>query len=266
MAEDPLETVEYTVSDGVLTLALNRPEKYNAINQQMHNDLATSLHRARRDRSLRAVILTGNGRGFCAGQDVGEFAVARASDEFRVDEHVRATYNRLVLSLRALELPVIAAVNGVAAGAGWSLALAADLRFAGTSATFTQGFTRLGLVPDTGATWLLPDLVGTSRALQLAWGNDVINADQALAWGLVNFVVDDDEVREAATNYARRLAALPPRALGLTKRAIYRSTSTSLADALEYEAQLQHFAAATEDHLEGVMAFIERREPVFTGA
>lgn len=265
MADEALDTIAYEVADGVATVTLDRPDKRNAINQQMHVDLATVVRRLTRDRSVRAVVITGRGQSFCAGQDIGEFAVARASDDFRVDEHVRATYNRLVLGLRALDAPIIAAVNGAAAGAGWSLALAADLRFAGEGATFTQGFTKLGLVPDTGATWLLPELVGSSRALQLAWSNEVVDAQRALDWGLVNFVVPDDELVERATEYATRLAAMPPKALGMTKRAIYRAATSTLADALEHEAQLQQHAANTDDHMEGVLAFIERRTPVFPG-
>ena len=265
-AAPTFETIRYSVVDAVATVTLDRPEKYNAIDAQMHRDLAEALRLVRRDRAVRAVLLTGKGRGFCAGQDLGEFAVARASDEFRVDEHVRSTYNRLVLGLRELELPVIAAVNGVAAGAGWGLALAADIRFASTDATFTQAFSKIGLVPDTGCSWFLPELVGTSRALELTLTGDPIDAAKALDWGLVNFVTQADELQEAAMAYARRLAAMPTRALGLTKRAIYRATTTTLADAVEYEAQLQQHAAASADHLEGVMAHLERREPEFTGA
>lgn len=266
MADEPLETIAYDVTEGVATVTLDRPEKRNAINHQMHLDLQVVLRRLARDRTVRAVVLTGAGSGFCAGQDIGEFAVARAAEEFRVDEHVRSTYNRLVLGLRALPMPVIAACNGTAAGAGWSLALAADLRFAGTGSTFTQGFTKLGLVPDTGGTWLLPELVGSARALQLAWSNEVVDAATALDWGLVNFVVPDAELLASATAYARRLAAMPPVALGLTKRAIYRAATSTLADALEHEAQLQQHAAGTDDHMEGVLSFIERRDPVFTGS
>jgi 2-(1,2-epoxy-1,2-dihydrophenyl)acetyl-CoA isomerase len=260
-----LETIEYEVRDHVATIALNRPDKRNAINMQLHRDLAAALQLVRRDRAVRALLLTGRGPGFCAGQDLSEFSMARADPQFRIDEHVRSTFNRTILAIRALELPVVAAVNGVAAGAGWSLALAADIRIAATDARFTQAFSKIGLVPDTGSTWFLPELIGTSRTLELAYTGDMVDADRALEWGLVNQVVAPDELAEVAHAYAARLAAMPTRALAMTRRAVYRATGTTLADALEYEAQLQQTAGATSDHVEGVMAFLEKREPVFTG-
>ena len=266
MAQDSeLETIDYEVCDGVATIALNRPDKYNAINNQLHKDLAAALRLATRDDAVRAVLLTGRGRGFCAGQDLTEFAMARADETFRVDEHVRQTFNRTIMTLRGMELPVVAAVNGVAAGAGWSLALAADIRFASTDASFTQAFSKIGLVPDTGSTWFLPELIGTSRTLELAFTGDPIDATKALAWGLVNEVVPPEQLAERAHAYAARLAAMPTRALGMTKRAVYRATTVELADALEYEAQVQQHAAATADHVEGVTAFLEKRAPAFTG-
>lgn len=263
--QQQLETIELEVRDGVATIALARPEKYNAINFQLHQDLTAALRSVSRDRSVRALLITGRGKGFCAGQDLGEFAIARASEDFRVDEHVRQTFNKTITTIRSMELPVIAAVNGVAAGAGWSLALAADIRIASETATFTQAFAKIGLVPDTGSTWFLPELIGTSRALELAFSGDPIDAATALSWGLVNRVVPAEELEEAAFAYAARLASMPTLALGLTKRAVYRATTTTLADALEYEAQLQQRAAATDDHVEGVMAFLEKRDPVFVG-
>lgn len=268
MAAEPLtlETVEYEVRDGVATIALNRPDKRNAINMQLHRDLAAALKAVQRDRSVRALLLTGRGKGFCAGQDLSEFAVARAAEDFRVDDHVRSTFNRTILTIRSLELPVIAAVNGFAAGAGWSLALAADIRLASDDAAFTQAFSKIGLVPDTGSTWFLPELIGSARTLELAYTGDVIDAQRALEWGLVNEVVPAAELMDRAHAYASRLAAMPTRALGLTKRAVYRATRVTLEDALEYEAQLQQAAAATDDHVEGVMAFLEKREPAFTGS
>ncbi|MCW2925451.1 MAG: Enoyl-CoA hydratase/isomerase [Thermoleophilia bacterium] len=260
-----LETIDYAVADGVATIALNRPDKRNAINHQLHLDLAAALRLVQRDRSVRALVLTGRGKGFCAGQDLTEFAMAKADPEFRVDEHVRSTFNRTILALRALPMPVVAAVNGVAAGAGWSLALAADIRFASEDAAFTQAFSKIGLVPDTGSTWFLPELIGTSRTLELCYTGDLVDAQRALEWGLVNFVVPAGDLVEQATAYAARLAAMPTAALAMTRRAVYRATGTSLDDALEYEAQLQQRAAASEDHTEGVTAFLEKRAPVFTG-
>jgi len=260
-----LETVEYVVTDAVASIALNRPEKYNAFNMQVHQDLTKALKHAERDRSVRAVLLTGRGRGFCAGQDLTEFSMSRADPDFRVDEHVRRTFNRIIHTIRGLELPVIAAINGVAAGAGWSLALAADIRIASDGASFTQAFSKIGLIPDTGSTWFLPELIGTSRTLQLMFTGDAIDAKTALEWGLVNEIVAADVLDEHAHAYAARLAAMPTRALGLTKRAVYRATTVGLDDALEYEAQLQQHAAATSDHVEGVTAFLEKRAAEFTG-
>lgn len=260
-----LETIDVRVEDGVAILTLDRPEKRNAINGQMHGDLATALDAIEADPNVRALLLTANGPSFCAGQDLTEVAMARADDSFRIDEHVRTTFNVLVLRLRALEMPVIAAMNGIAAGAGWSIALAADLRIAADDASFTQAFSKIGLVPDTGSTWFLPELIGTSRTLELAFTGDVIDADKALDWGLVNFVTPADELQTRAHEYALRLAAMPTLALGITKRAVYRATTTTLEDALEYEAQVQQRAAQSDDHVEGVTAFLEKRAPAFTG-
>ena len=260
------ELVDLSIADGVATIALNRPDKRNAINMQLHLDLAAALKAVQRDRSVRALLITGRGAGFCAGQDLAEFMAAKADPSFRADEHVRATFNKTVAALRALPYPVIAAVNGMAAGAGWSLALAADIRIAADDAGFTQAFSKIGLVPDTGSTWFLPELIGTSRTLQLAFTGDVLDAQTALDWGLVNEVVPAAELLEHATRYATRLAAMPTSALGMTKRAVYRATTTTLDEALEYEAQLQQRAVNTHDHVEGVMAFLEKRQPAFTGA
>ena len=260
-----LETIDVEVVDGVATIALNRPEKRNAINMQLHRDLAAALKLVQRDRSVRALLLTGRGPGFCAGQDLSEFMMAKADEDFRVDDHVRSTFNRTIMTLRGMEIPVVAAINGVAAGAGWSLALAADIRFASEDAFFTQAFSKIGLVPDTGSTWFLPELIGTSRTLELAFTGDPIDAQRALDWGLVNFVVPGAELLERASDYATRLASMPTLALGITKRAVYRATTTTLEDALEYEAQVQQRAAQSDDHVEGVTAFLEKREPAFTG-
>jgi 2-(1,2-epoxy-1,2-dihydrophenyl)acetyl-CoA isomerase len=259
------ETIEYEVADGVATIALNRPDKRNAINMQLHKDLAAALKLVTRDRSVRALLITGRGKGFCAGQDLSEFMMAKADESFRVDEHVRSTFNRTIMTLRGMEIPVVAAINGVAAGAGWSLALAADIRFCSDDATFTQAFSKIGLVPDTGSTWFLPELIGTSRTLELAFTGDVIDAERALDWGLVNFVVPGDALLDRAREYATRLASMPTLALGITKRAVYRATTSTLEDALEYEAQVQQRAAQSDDHVEGVTAFLEKRAPAFTG-
>lgn len=258
-------TIDLAVTGSVARISLNRPEKRNAINQQMHRDLKTALDHVRRSSDIRALVITGEGTAFCAGQDLTEFGIARADPEFRVDDHVRTTFNRLITTLTTLELPVIAALNGVAAGAGCSIALAADIRIAGETAKLSQAFTHIGLVPDTGSSWLLPDLIGTGRAMHMALTGDAIDARTALDWGLVTEIVAADELAEHAHTLATRLAAMPTRALALTKRAVRRAAHTTLADALEYEAQLQQVAAATDDHREGVVAFLEKRSPEFVG-
>jgi 2-(1,2-epoxy-1,2-dihydrophenyl)acetyl-CoA isomerase len=259
------ETIALEVEGGVATLSLDRPEKRNAIDSRMHGDLAAALDLVAADPAIRALVLTGRGSAFCSGQDLTEVATARADENFRVDEHIRATFNALVLRLRAVDVPVIASVNGVAAGAGWSLALAADLRIASEDASFTQAFTKIGLIPDTGSTWFLPELVGTSRALQLMYSGEVVSATRALDWGLVNEVVPAEQLASRTAELAAHLAAMPTTALALTRRAVLRAPASSLEEALELEAQLQQRAAATDDHVEGVAAFLEKRTPTFTG-
>jgi 2-(1,2-epoxy-1,2-dihydrophenyl)acetyl-CoA isomerase len=260
---DNTEIVQVEQRGGVAIIWLSRPEKYNAVNTAMHKGLAAAVKTIRRNSEIRAVVLTGRGKAFCSGQDLGEFK--QQPDDFRVDDHVRNTFNQFVLSLRDLPLPVIAAVNGVAAGAGASLALAADMRVMGRTSSLIQAFVRVGLVPDTGSTWFLPHLVGPARALELAWTGRPVGADEALTLGLANAVVDDHSVVEEAVALADQLANMPTRAIAMTKRAVYRSLNVSLEDALEHEAQLQQAAADTHDHHEGVTAFLEKREPVFTG-
>lgn len=263
MTIEDLGGVELERRGGVAIIWLARPDKYNAVNTAMHKGLAAALKQIRRDGEIRAVVLAGRGKAFCAGQDLGEFN--QQPEGFRVDDHVRNTFNAFALGLRELPLPVIAAVNGVAAGAGASLALAADLRVMGQTATLIQAFIRVGLVPDTGSTWFLPHMVGPAKALELAWTGRPVGADEAAELGLASAVVADDRVVDEAVDLATMLAAQPTRAIALTKRAVYRALHAPLDDALEYEAQLQQAAAATHDHHEGVQAFLEKREPAFIG-
>ena len=256
-------TIRYEHADDVATITLQRPEKYNAVNYQMHADLRTALKLVRRE-DARALVITGAGdRAFCSGQDLTEIGEHPA--DFRYDDHVRSTFNQLVCSLRDLPIPVICAVNGVAAGAGASLALACDIRLIADTSMFMQAFVRVGLIPDTGSTWFLPHLVGVSKALELAWTGDPIDAETAVSIGLASRVVPADQLASEAHALARRLAAMPTRTIGLTKKAIYRATTSTLEEALEYEAQLQHAVAKSADHQEGVQAFFEKREPVFVG-
>lgn len=261
------ETILFEVADGVGTVTLNRPDKYNAFNEQMYKELMDAQKKISRDSAIRAVILTGAGKGFSSGQDLAEFS--EAGERGTVGDHLRSTLNQIVTNIRALEKPVICALNGVAAGAGASVATACDLRIASENASFVfAAFLSVGLIPDAGATYFLPQLIGVSRALELAMLSDSKNrlsAEQALQWGLVNRVVPHADLLAETRAIAEKLAKMPTKAIGLAKRAIYRSAERVMADALEYEAQLQTVASHTHDHKEGVSAFLEKREPVYKG-
>lgn len=255
------QTLIRELAEGVLTLTLNRPEVLNAVNDRMAEELLDALRRAGRDEQVRSVILTGAGRAFCSGQDLRE----RVGGEFSYAQHIRSRYAPVILQLQGLEKPVVAAVNGVAAGAGASLALACDLRVASEDASFLQAFTRIGLVPDSGATYLLPRLVGLGKAFEMCYLAEAIPAQEALRLGLVNWVVPGPELMTKAREIASKLAAGPTRAYGLTKRALLRNLTADLASALDYEAMLQDAAGRTEDHREGVQAFLEKRPPRYSG-
>ncbi|MCL8209214.1 MAG: enoyl-CoA hydratase/isomerase family protein [Actinomycetia bacterium] len=256
------QTIRWDEADGVVTLTLNRPETLNAFNNTMLEELAGAVERVARSRDARVLVLTGAGRGFASGQDLKAYQESGSPD---LGEHLHRYYDPLFERLWGLEKPTIAAVNGVAAGAGMSLAMACDFRVAADTARFMQAFVRIGLIPDSGSTYLLPRLVGYARALELAMLGDLIDAQTALAWGLVNKVVPAERLAEETAALARRLAEGPPKALGLIKRAIRRGAQQSFRDALEYEAWLQAAAVATEDHREGIAAFLEKRAPRFRG-
>ena len=258
-------TVLYDCRDGFATVTLNRPDKLNAFNTAMHLALREALDDAGRRKDVRAVLVTGAGRGFCAGQDLSE-RVAKPGDPPRdLGAGLEASYNRLVRQIRALELPVIAAVNGVAAGAGANLALACDIVLAARSARFIQSFSKIGLIPDAGGTWQLPRLVGRARAMGLALLGDALDADQAERWGLIWRAVDDDKLMEEARTLAARLATQPTAALALTKKAIDAAAGNSLDQQLDLERDLQRIAGRTHDYSEGVAAFVAKRAPRFTG-
>ena len=246
---------------GVMTITLNRPDVLNAVNDQLARELHDALRQASREAAVRALVLTGAGRGFCSGQDLR----GQAAEDRSYREHLRATYNPVILLMRTIEKPVIAAVNGVAAGAGMSLALAADLRIASEKASFIEVFARVGLIPDSGSTYLLTRLVGLGKALELCYTADPVDAQEALRLGLVNRVVSHEELLPATMALAARLAAGPTRAYGLTKRAVTHGLHAPLDAALEYEAYLQDVAGHSVDHREGVAAFLEKRTPKYEG-
>ena len=244
----------------VLTITLNRPDKLNALNTPMHEVLVGALREARAE-DVRAVVLTGAGRGFCVGQDLNEFRDGSGD----IADRLRTTYHPNVLAIRALEKPVIAAINGAAAGAGLSLACACDLRIAADSATFVPAFINLGLVPDSGGSFFIHRLLGNARAFEWMTSGRRITAARAHAWGLVNEVVDDEELPARAAEIAATFAALPTRGVGMTKRLFDGAGSRTLEEQLEVEAQLQSAATKTDDFREGVAAFLEKRDPNFQG-
>lgn len=264
MAADAGETVlvEVDASTRVATITLNRPESLNSLTVPMKQALLAAWRRVERDAGVRAVVLTGAGRGFCAGQDLRE---RLQPDAAPLGAEVRERYNPIIRAMRAMPKPIVAAVNGVAAGAGASLAMAADIRIASEAASFTLAFGRVGLVPDSGATWFLPRLVGATKAAELALLGDPVPAADALRIGLVGLVVAADELAAEARAVAARLAAGAPRAMALTKRALNTTWDRDLDAALDYEAHIQDLAGRTKDHAEGLTAFLEKRPPAFTG-
>jgi 2-(1,2-epoxy-1,2-dihydrophenyl)acetyl-CoA isomerase len=251
-----------TAQDGaVLTITLNRPDVLNAFNADLHRALAAALKEARAP-EVRAVVITGAGRGFCVGQDLTEFREAPGD----IGSRLRGNYHPNILALRALEKPVIAAVNGPAAGAGLSFACACDLRIAADSATFVPAFINIGLVPDSGSTYFVRRLIGTARAFEWLTSGRRLTAAEAHAWGLVSEIVEADRLATRAAELAAELAAMPTRGIAMTKRLLDHAEHTTLEEQLELEAQLQTAATQTNDFREGVAAFLEKREPRFEGS
>jgi len=255
-------SVRYEVDDAIATITLDRPGALNALTVPMKDELLAAFRAVARDRAVRAVVLTGAGRAFCAGQDLRERLEPGAAP---LAVELRERYNPIVTAMRALDQPIVGAINGVAAGAGASLAFACDIRLAAEGASFVLAFGRIGLVPDSGATWFLPRLVGPAKAAELALLGGSLSAAEAERLGLVAGVTSGDALAADARALAARLAALAPRALALTKRALQRSWSMELDEALEDEALRQGIAGATADHSEGLAAFLEKRPPRFSG-
>jgi 2-(1,2-epoxy-1,2-dihydrophenyl)acetyl-CoA isomerase len=251
---------------GVLTLTLNRPERMNALNIPLPEALQRAVQRAAADDDCRVVMLTGAGKGFCAGADLSERAMALGEGRPDLGESLDKRFNPLIRAMRSLPKPIVCAVNGAAAGAGANLALACDIVLAAKSAKFLQAFARIGLVPDVGGTWILPRLVGDARARALMMLADPVGAEEAAAWGMIYRAVDDDQLMGQAREIAGRLAAGPTRAYGLMKRAFAASFVNSLDAQLDLERDLQREAGGTDDFVEGVRAFLEKRQANFGAA
>jgi 2-(1,2-epoxy-1,2-dihydrophenyl)acetyl-CoA isomerase len=256
------ETILFEASQGVATLTLNRPERLNSLTVRMHEEIAAALGTVEGDGAIRALLITGAGRGFCAGQDLN---LREAGAEFDAGAALERFYNPLIRRLRALAKPIVAAVNGPAAGAGANIAFACDIVLAARSASFLQAFCRLGLLPDAGGTWFLPRLVGSARAMGLALLGEPLPAEKAAEWGLIWQVVDDDKLMDEARSLAAKLAQGPTIGLGLIKEALNRSLVNGLDAQLDLERDLQRLAARSEDFREGVAAFLEKRPARFKG-
>lgn len=259
------EHILFSIEEGVAILSLNRPAQLNSFNTRMHEEVREALKQVRRSPEVRVLLLTAEGRGFCAGQDLSDRSVAPDAQMPDLGESIEKFYNPLIRTLRDLPLPVICAVNGVAAGAGANIPLACDLVLAGRSASFIQAFCKIGLIPDSGGTWMLPRLVGTARAKALMLLGDRLSAEQAQEWGLIYQVVDDEALREEALKLARHLATQPTHGLALIKRSINASLANSFDEQLEVERDLQRLAGRSQDYREGVAAFMEKRTPSFQG-
>lgn len=255
----------YERTGGYAVITLNRPEKFNSFTGAMHEAMRDALVRIRADADVRAVLITGNGRGFCAGQDLSERNMAPGAAPPDLGKTIGENYNPLVRALRDLTMPVVCAVNGVAAGAGANIALACDIVIAARSASFIQAFCKIGLIPDSGGTWFLPRLVGTARARGLALLGDKLSAEQAEQWGLIWRCVDDAELMPEARRICEQIANGPALGLATIKQALRAAEHNTLDQQLDLELTLQRELGVSHDYREGVRAFIEKRPPKFTG-
>jgi 2-(1,2-epoxy-1,2-dihydrophenyl)acetyl-CoA isomerase len=258
------QTILFDINSGIARLTLNRPDRLNSFNTLMHSEVREALGSVKGS-DARVLVLTGAGRGFCAGQDLGDRAVAPGGVAADLGESIEKNYKPLVLALRSLPMPVIASVNGVAAGAGANIALACDLVIAARSANFVQAFSKLGLVPDSGGTWSVPRLIGNARAMGLALLGDKLPAEQAAQWGLIWRCVEDAELAATVDALATQLAGAPTRGLARTKQALYEGWGRTLEDQLNIERDYQRELGYTADYAEGVAAFTQKRPPQFTG-
>ncbi len=259
------DSILLDIEQGVATVTLNRPQSLNSFTADMHEALRTALETVRRDEAVRVLVLTGAGRGFCAGQDLGDRNVAPGDVAPDLGHSIETWYNPLIRTLRDLPIPVICAVNGVAAGAGANIALSCDIVLAARSASFVQAFCKLGLVPDSGGTWILPRLAGMARAKGMALLGEKIGAEQAEAWGMIWRCVDDEALTDEARKLARHLAIQPTAGLALIKQALNASTTNTWDEQLDLERDLQREAGHSDDYQEGVAAFMEKRTPQFKG-
>ncbi|KJY82776.1 enoyl-CoA hydratase [Vibrio galatheae] len=258
-------TILLQVEAGVAIITLNRPKQLNSFNPEMHKALKKALKDAEQDDSVRAILLTGTGRGFCAGQDLNDRNVNSGEEMPDLGESIEKFYNPLIKQISAMPKPVIAAVNGVAAGAGANIALACDIVFAAESASFIQAFCKIGLIPDSGGTWTLPRVIGMARAKALTLLGDKVSASQAEEWGMIWQCVADDELIEKALSVANHLATQPTKGLGFIKHALNHSSQNRLDEQLELEKDLQRLAGRTQDYREGISAFFDKRAPEFKG-
>ncbi len=259
------ETILLEIGTGVARLTLNRPDRLNSFTVQMHDEVSRALEAVTKS-DARVLVLTGAGRGFCAGQDLGDRAVAPGGDGVDLGESLEKRYNPLIRRLTSLAMPVVCAVNGVAAGAGANIALACDIVIAAKSAKFIQSFANIGLIPDSGGTWTLPRLAGQARAMGLALTGEPLTAERAEAWGMIWKCVDDDQLQGEVDALAAKFAAAPTRGLAETKKLIRESGTRALNDQLERERDAQRILGRTHDYKEGVGAFMEKRTPRFTGS
>lgn len=265
MNNTAFENIEFSLQEGLATLTLNRPDRLNSFTTEMHKEVKAVFKDIKRNKDIRCLLITGNGRGFCAGQDLSDRAVSVGDEAPDLSASIENNYNPLIRNITALPLPVICAVNGVAAGAGANIALACDIVLAAKSASFIQSFNKLGLVPDSGGTWILPKLVGHARAMRLCLLGEKVPAQDALEMGMIAQVCDDESLMRQANQLGQQLAKAPTMGLGLIKRALQASSSNTFEQQLDLERDLQGIAGRSNDYREGVAAFMAKREPNYKG-